>query len=123
MKKYISIIAILILIMVNTQTAAAMKYTYTKTGALSLVSISEGKYVNFQYDNNGNLIGKKNLSCKPSEYKLMNVNSNKALDVFAGNTTNGTKIQIESDNGTDAQRWLLCNTLSNSFKLINVNSG
>lgn len=66
--------------------------------------------MNFQYDNNGNLIGRKNLNCKPSEYKLLNVNSNKALDVYAGNSVNGTKVQIETDNGTDAQRWLLCTT-------------
>lgn len=123
MKKFIFFIVFCMCILFYPNTTTAMKYTYLKTGQLGLIGISEGKYMDFQYDNNGNMIGRKSLTCKSSEFKLINVNSNKALDVFAGNTSNGTKIQIEEDNGTDAQRWLICNAPNETYKLINVNSG
>ncbi|MNO24971.1 Ricin-type beta-trefoil lectin domain protein [compost metagenome] len=107
----------------QSQTAMATKYTYTKSGQLVLMSYSADKYVNFQYDKNGNQVGRKILNCLNSEYKLINVNSNKALDVQAGDTSSGTRIQIDEDNGTDAQRWLICSAANESYKLINVHSG
>lgn len=55
-------------------------------------------------------------------YKLINVNSGKALDVAGAGTTPGTNVQIWTDNGTGAQKWTLYRNADGSYKLINVNS-
>lgn len=55
-------------------------------------------------------------------YKLINVNSGKALDVSGAGTTPGTNVQIWSDNGTGAQKWTIYRNADGSYKLINVNS-
>ncbi|MFB9328136.1 RICIN domain-containing protein [Paenibacillus aurantiacus] len=56
-------------------------------------------------------------------YKLINVNSGKALDVASAGTAPGTNVQIWSDNGSGAQKWTLYQNADGSYKLINVNSG
>ncbi|OJF17292.1 MAG: 1,3--beta-D-glucan 3-glucanohydrolase [Bacillaceae bacterium G1] len=55
-------------------------------------------------------------------YKLINVNSGKALDVASAGTTPGTNVQIWTDNGTGAQRWTIYRNADGSYKLINTNS-
>jgi len=40
-------------------------------------------------------------------FKLVNPNSGKALDVNHSGTTNGTNVQIHTDNGSGAQKWML----------------
>jgi len=55
-------------------------------------------------------------------YKLINVNSNKALDVSGAGTTPGTNVQIWTDNGSGAQKWTIYRNADGSYKLINVNS-
>ncbi|TYP79167.1 RICIN domain-containing protein [Paenibacillus methanolicus] len=55
-------------------------------------------------------------------YKLINVNSGKALDVASAGTAPGTNVQIWSDNGSGAQKWTLYQNADGSYKLINVNS-
>ncbi|MFC4101492.1 RICIN domain-containing protein [Paenibacillus xanthanilyticus] len=55
-------------------------------------------------------------------YKLINVNSGKALDVASAGTAPGTNVQIWGDNGTNAQKWTLYQNADGSYKLINVNS-
>ncbi|CAF3394306.1 unnamed protein product [Rotaria sp. Silwood1] len=56
-------------------------------------------------------------------YKLININSNKALDVAHSGTANGTNVQIYTDNNTSAQQWHIQNTGNGSYKLINVICG
>ncbi|MBD0379471.1 family 43 glycosylhydrolase [Paenibacillus sedimenti] len=55
-------------------------------------------------------------------YKLMNPNSNKALDVNGGGTANGTNVQIWSDNNSTAQEWRITKLSGGNYKLINTNS-
>ncbi|REJ17019.1 MAG: 1,3--beta-D-glucan 3-glucanohydrolase [Paenibacillaceae bacterium] len=55
-------------------------------------------------------------------YKLINVNSGKALDVAGAGTTPGTNVQIWTDNGTGAQRWTIYRNADGTYKLINTNS-
>lgn len=55
-------------------------------------------------------------------YKLINVNSGKALDVQGAGTTPGTNVQIYTDNGTGAQKWTIYQNADGSYKLVNVNS-
>lgn len=55
-------------------------------------------------------------------YKLINVNSGKALDVQSAGTTPGTNVQIWTDNGTGAQKWTIYQNADGSYKLVNVNS-
>lgn len=55
-------------------------------------------------------------------YKLINVNSGKALDVSGAGTTPGTNVQIWTDNGTGAQKWTIYRNADGTYKLINVNS-
>lgn len=40
-------------------------------------------------------------------FKLINVNSGKALDVSSSGTADGTNVQLWTDNGTGAQKWRL----------------
>ncbi|MHA6529878.1 RICIN domain-containing protein [Paenibacillus sp. BAC0078] len=56
-------------------------------------------------------------------YKLINMNSGKALDIYAAGTTDATNVQIYTDNNTAAQKWQLFTNADGSFKLINPNSG
>ncbi|WP_152393339.1 RICIN domain-containing protein [Paenibacillus guangzhouensis] len=56
-------------------------------------------------------------------YKLINVNSGKALDIFAAGTSDGTNVQIYTDNNSAAQKWRISTNSDGSFKLINPNSG
>ncbi|WP_238884045.1 RICIN domain-containing protein [Clostridium sp. YIM B02551] len=55
-------------------------------------------------------------------YKLINVGSGKALDVYAAGTTNYTNVDIYTDNGTGAQQWRIVQNSDGTYKLINVNS-
>lgn len=56
-------------------------------------------------------------------YKLINSNSGKALDVNAAGTTDGTNVQIWTDNGSAAQQWLVTSNGDGTYKLTNPNSG
>jgi lysophospholipase L1-like esterase len=58
-----------------------------------------------------------------AKYKLINVNSGKALDVSGAGTVNGTNVQIYTDNGTGAQNWQLVDVGNGNYKLINTGSG
>ncbi|MCM3703148.1 RICIN domain-containing protein [Paenibacillus macerans] len=55
-------------------------------------------------------------------YKLINVNSGKALDVEGSGTSNYTNVIIYTDNGTGAQRWRIIANSDGTYKLINTNS-
>jgi hypothetical protein len=55
-------------------------------------------------------------------YKLINVNSGKALDVYSSGTANFTNVGIYSDNGSTAQRWNIIANSDGTYKLINTNS-
>ena len=55
-------------------------------------------------------------------YKLINVNSGKALDVYAAGTSNYSNVDIYTDNGTAAQKWNIIKNSDGTYKLINSNS-
>jgi hypothetical protein len=56
-----------------------------------------------------------------SIYKLINVNSGKALDVTQSGTVNGANVQIWNNNNSAAQQWRLQAIDDDSvYKLINV---
>ena len=55
-----------------------------------------------------------------SIYKLININSGKALDVTQSGTNNGTNVQIFQDNNTDAQKWRIQDTGNDTYKLISM---
>jgi hypothetical protein len=55
-----------------------------------------------------------------SIYKLINVNSGKALDVTQSGTVNGANVQIYYDNGTDAQKWRILDIGNSLYKLISI---
>jgi hypothetical protein len=56
-------------------------------------------------------------------YKLINVNSGKALDVNNNSTADGATVIQWTDNGGTNQQWILTNLSGMNYKLINVNSG
>lgn len=56
-------------------------------------------------------------------YKLINVNSGKALDVYGASTNDGSNVDIWGDNGTAAQKWQVIANSDGSYKLVNPNSG
>ncbi|NEW09359.1 family 16 glycosylhydrolase [Paenibacillus sp. SYP-B3998] len=56
-------------------------------------------------------------------YKLINMNSGKALDIYAAGTADGTNVQIYTDNDKAAQKWQVFANADGSYKLINPNSG
>jgi hypothetical protein len=58
-----------------------------------------------------------------SIYKLINVNSGKALDVAQSGTDNGTNVQIFRDNNTKAQKWCIQDMGNDTYKLISMLSG
>ncbi|WP_315074018.1 RICIN domain-containing protein [uncultured Clostridium sp.] len=55
-------------------------------------------------------------------YKLININSNKALDVYAAQTANYSNVDIYSDNDTGAQKWKIVTNSDGTYKLINTAS-
>jgi bla regulator protein BlaR1 len=55
-------------------------------------------------------------------YKLINVGSRKALDVYAAKTENYTNVDIFKDNETAAQKWEIHQNSDGTYKLININS-
>jgi hypothetical protein len=55
-------------------------------------------------------------------YKIINVGSGKALDVYAAGTNNYANVDIYEDNNTDAQKWIISQYPDGTFKLININS-
>ncbi|GFZ29890.1 hypothetical protein CSC2_04160 [Clostridium zeae] len=55
-------------------------------------------------------------------YKIINVGSGKALDVYAAGTANYTNVDIYSDNGTAAQQWNIVANSDGTYKIINNNS-
>lgn len=56
-------------------------------------------------------------------YRLMNPNSEKALEVDAWGTANGSNVTIWNDHGGANQQWQLTDVGGGYYKLINVNSG
>ncbi|MGF7032626.1 beta-glucanase (GH16 family) [Paenibacillus mucilaginosus] len=58
-----------------------------------------------------------------ANYKLINVNSGKALDVYSAGTANGTNVDVWTDNGTGAQQWQALSNGDGTFRLVNLNSG
>ncbi|WP_446673433.1 RICIN domain-containing protein [Paenibacillus wuxiensis] len=71
-----------------------------------------------QYSKDPNLTNNDVLVGRP--YKLINVNSGKALDVQGSGAANGTNVQIYSDNGSAAQRWTVYRNQDGTYKLINA---
>lgn len=71
-----------------------------------------------QYSKDPNLTSNDVLVGRP--YKLINVNSGKALDVQGSGASNGTNVQIYSDNGSAAQRWTVYRNQDGTYKLINA---
>ncbi|CAF1510752.1 unnamed protein product [Adineta ricciae] len=57
------------------------------------------------------------------KYKLVNINSNKALDVNGFQTANGANVEIYSDNGGQNQCWIIYKNQDDTVKLIDSNSG
>lgn len=55
-------------------------------------------------------------------YKLINVGSGKALDVYASEANNYSNVDIYDDNSTGAQKWTIYQYPDGTFKLINTNS-
>ncbi len=55
-------------------------------------------------------------------YRITNVNSGKALDVYGGSTANGAAFQQYDSNGTSAQQWTVRNYSSGKVTLISVNA-
>ncbi len=59
---------------------------------------------------------------QPGVYNLVNVNSNKCLDVFNGNTNNGAKVQQWVCTGGNNQKWKI-EPVGSAYKLTAVHSG
>ncbi|WP_238881912.1 RICIN domain-containing protein [Clostridium sp. YIM B02551] len=55
-------------------------------------------------------------------YKLINVNSGKALDVYNAGTSDYSNVDIYTDNNTAAQKWNIIQNSDGTYKLINTNS-
>lgn len=55
-------------------------------------------------------------------YKLINVGSGKALDVYAAKTEDYANVDIFEDNETAAQKWEIHQNPDETYKLINTNS-
>lgn len=55
-------------------------------------------------------------------YKLININSCKALDVSNSGTADGTNVQIWTDHKSIAQRWTITSNGDGTYRLINPNS-
>ncbi|WP_297422034.1 M56 family metallopeptidase [Clostridium sp.] len=55
-------------------------------------------------------------------YKLINVGSGKALDVYSAETKDYANVDIYEDNGTGAQEWNIYQNSDGTYKLINTNS-
>lgn len=58
-----------------------------------------------------------------AEYKLINLNSNRALNVAGAGTADGSNVQLANDNGSFAQRWKVVANTDGTYKMINKNSG
>jgi hypothetical protein len=56
-------------------------------------------------------------------YKLVNTNSGRALDVTGTGTANGTNVEIWDDLGNAAQKWHITDLGDGTVKLVNPNSG
>lgn len=56
-------------------------------------------------------------------YTMVNVNSNKCLNVPGSSTSNGTQLQQYSCNGTNAQKFDVQYVGDGYYKIVNVNSG
>ena len=54
-------------------------------------------------------------------YKIININSDKTLDVAHSSIANGSNVQIYTDNGRTAQQWRVHDAGDDSYKLVNVN--
>lgn len=55
-------------------------------------------------------------------YKLINVGSRKALDVYSAETKDYANVDIYEDNDTEAQKWNIFQNSDATYKLINTNS-
>jgi hypothetical protein len=72
------------------------------------------------------LIAPASVSADPvsgTVYKLLNLNSGKVLDINANGTTDGTNVQIWTDNGGENQKWQAFANGDGTYKLINPISG
>ncbi|CAF1009936.1 unnamed protein product [Adineta steineri] len=56
-------------------------------------------------------------------YQLLNVISNKALDIEGAKTQDATNVQIYSDHGGIGQRWIIRKNRDGTVTLVNPNSG
>ncbi|MFD0697323.1 family 43 glycosylhydrolase [Paenibacillus sp. GCM10027628] len=94
-----------------------------KKGYRNTIQFTRGKHaVDIDYIE---LSGNNEFSIKSgSEYKLINPNGGKVLDVIGAGTTNGTFTQMWDDSdGGIAQRWKIVDNGDGTYKLINPNSG
>lgn len=68
----------------------------------------------------GNVYAAPNVN---TDYKIINRNSGKALDVYQKSTADGANVQQYTDNGGTNQQWSLVDVGSGYYKLVNKNSG
>ncbi len=63
------------------------------------------------------------IAVESKVYKLINVNSNKALEAAKSINTSGAQLQLNTDNGSDLQRWKFVKVHNNVYKLVNKATG
>ncbi|MEH6991833.1 family 43 glycosylhydrolase [Neobacillus drentensis] len=94
-----------------------------KKGYDNTIQFSKGKHaVNIDYIE---LIGDNAFSIKSgAEYKLINPNGGKAMEVKGAAVDNGSPTQMADDlDGTSSQRWQIIDLGDGTYALINPNSG
>lgn len=110
---------------VNIPTDAPATIRSTKnTGLVSTFLVHQRQYsTNQLYTSNGSNAQKYRFtSVGNATYRITNVNSGKALDVYGGSTANGAAFQQYDSNGTSAQQWTVRNYGSGKVTLISVNA-
>jgi len=107
----------------SNQFATASFQIKLKKGYDNVIEFKKGKHaVEIDYIETS---GSNTFSIKSgAEYKLINPNGGKALDVTGAGTADGTWTQMEDDSdGGAAQRWKVVRNEDGTYTLINPNSG
>ncbi len=99
--------------------------------AAAMIVTGLGHRTAWSYDGNSASVAKLVVTYTPAastqliangQYKLVNTGSSKALDVNGGGTTDGTNVQIWTDNSGSAQKWQVTLNTDGTYKLVNPNS-
>jgi hypothetical protein len=64
-----------------------------------------------------------NVIVSGATYKIINLNSRKALDVYQASTADGAKVCQWTDTESDNQKWVITDVGGGIYKIISVNSG